>query len=202
MTVLSIVEVFAATGAALGTWKGAEWLIKRYFPKNAEKRQEEATTKQVEVSVEKTLRDMFEEERKAMRAEYTERLKEQREEYTARIKDLHEANEYLNNQNLEQIKEKARKDEVISDKVNKIRKLEDARLNDARTHAAEIARYEKLLTYYKNWFCEREQGKGDGKCGRRKPAQNPPLKFAPIEVDVETTPTETTTVIIQENDKS
>lgn len=184
MTALSIIEVFAATGAALGTWKGGEWIIKRFFPTKKEKRQDEASTKQAEIDVEKAMRGMFEEERKELRADYSAQIKSQREDYEARIKDLHEANSYLNNQITELLKAGARKDEIIADKVTKIRELEELRVNDAKQHAKEIAVYDKRVTYYKNWFCEREQGRGDGKCMRRKPMQNPPLKYTPIKTEL------------------
>lgn len=188
MTVTSIIEVFAATGAALGTWKGVDWILKRWFPTKNEKRQDESTTKQAEVSVEKALRDMFEAERKALREEYESRLKAQREDYESRlkelreldsnrIKELRESNEYMNNQNTELLKAGARKDDIIADKVNKIRELEESRVKDQK----EIGRLSRLCLFYRSWHCEREYGTGKEDCKRRRPAQNPPLKYIPIE---------------------
>lgn len=179
MTITSIIEVFAATGAALGTWKGVEWILKRWFPTKHEKRQEESTTKQSEVSVEKALRAMFEEERKALRDEYESRLKEQREDFEARYNALRESNEYLNHQNTELLKAGARKDDIIDDKVNKIRQLEESRVQDQK----EIGRLSRLCLFYRSWHCEREFGSGKEDCKRRKPAQNPPLKYIAIDDD-------------------
>ena len=165
MTALSIIEVFAATGAALGTWKGGEWIIKRFFPTKKEKRQDEASVKQTEVIAEK-----------AVRAMYEETIKDMREEYTARLTELREANKHLNSQVTEMLKAGARKDEIIADKVNKIRELEEQRVQDAK----ENGRLSKLVLFYRSWHCEREYGNGKEDCKRRKPAQNPPLKYISI----------------------
>lgn len=97
--------------------------------------------------------------------------------YKERIEELRQANKELNEQNLELLKAGARKDEIIEDKTRMIRELQDGRVEDAR----KIGLLEKQVAYYKNWFCKREFGNGKGDCRRREPAQNPPLKFSPIE---------------------
>lgn len=46
-----------------------------------------------------------------------------------------------------------------------------------------IAQLEKQKSFYEAWFCKREYGNGKTECIRRLPAQNPPLKFNPINED-------------------
>lgn len=189
MTALSIVEVFGASAAAFGGIEGIKWIIRRFFPAKTEKRQDEAEVKQTEVDAEKALRDMYEDTIKELREEFATRIKDVREEYTERIKELREANSHLNNQVIEMLKAGARKDEIIADKVNKIRELQEQlaieaekRLQDAK----ENGRLSKLVLFYRAWHCEREYGCGKDDCRRRKPEQNPPLKYSPIEAEVAT----------------
>lgn len=97
--------------------------------------------------------------------------------YMERIKELRESNKEVNAQNLELIKDGAKKDDIIQDKVNQIRKLNEDLVKATRY----IGYLDKLLQFYKSWFCRREFGYGKNDCRRRDPEQNPPLKFTPIE---------------------
>lgn len=97
--------------------------------------------------------------------------------YAERIEELRLANAELNKQNLELLKAGARKDEIIEDKTAKIRELQEARVADTRR----IGTLEKQAQYYKNWKCFREYGSKKDDCRRRKPSQNPPLKYEPLE---------------------
>lgn len=168
MTAISIIEVFGAVVAALGGYEGVKWTVRRFFPSGSEKRQDEASTRQSEIIAEKSVRDMYE-----------ETLKEMREEYTERIKELRDANAELNKTNNDLFKALSRKEDIISDKVSKIRDLEEIRVANAK----EVGRINRLLMFYKSWHCEREFGTGKEECKRRKPAQNPPIKFCPIDGD-------------------
>lgn len=102
--------------------------------------------------------------------------------YEERLKEQREANKELNAQILNITKEKARKDDIIDDKVAQIRKVNEELVKATR----HITHMEKELQFYKNWKCFREYGKGKGDCTRREPKQNPPLKYAPLESDLET----------------
>lgn len=97
--------------------------------------------------------------------------------YDERIEELRLANAELNKQNLELLKAGSRKDDIIEDQKNKIRQLQDARIEDTKR----IGKLEKEVQYYDGWKCFREYGRGKEDCKRRKPAQNPPLKYEPIE---------------------
>lgn len=177
MTILSTLEIFGATLTAIGGYEGLKWLVKRFFPSKNEKRQDDCDTKRSEVDVEKSLVDlennvhnMWKENMKAMASMDNERIKE-----------LREANAYLNNQNLEMLKDGARKDEIIADKVAKIRELEEQRVKDAQR----IGQLLRQLDFFRSWHCEREYGNGKEDCKRRKPAQNPPIKYCPLsDIDI------------------
>lgn len=97
--------------------------------------------------------------------------------YKERIEELRLSNTELNKQNYDLIKACEGKEEIIADKTAKIRELQDARIEDLH----KIADLEKQVLFYKNWHCQREYGSGKGDCKRRKPEQNPPLKYEPIE---------------------
>lgn len=172
MNLVPILEVFGAVAAALGGYESIKWLVNLIVHRKAEKRLKGAEANKAEsdadqsaVAAEKALRDMYE-----------ETLSEMRQEYVARIEELRNANAELNKQNLELLKAGARKDEIIEDKTKMIRELQEARVEDARR----IGKLEKQVQFFNSWKCFREFGKGGDKCGRRKPAQNPPLKYEPI----------------------
>lgn len=173
MSLVSILEVFAAVATALGGYEGLKWLVNFIVHRKEEKRLKGAEANKAEsdadqsaVAAEKALRDMYE-----------ETLSEMRHEYVERINELRNANTELNKQNLELLKAGARKDEIIEDKTKMIREIQECRVEDAKR----IGKLERLVQYFKNWKCFRELGDGDEKCSRRKPAQNPPLKYEPIE---------------------
>lgn len=167
MTALSILEVFGASAAAFGGIEGIKWLIRRFFPAKTEKRIDTAEAAKAEIEAERAMLDM----------------------YVERIRELRESNTILNNQITDMLKAGARKDEIIADKVVKIRELQEQlaveaekRLQDAK----ENGRLSKLVLFYRAWHCEREYGCGKNDCKRRKPEQNPPLKYSPIEAEVAT----------------
>lgn len=230
MTFVSILETFAALVVALGGFELIKWVKRTFFPSKKEKRQDEASTKQSEVGAEKAIRDMYEETLKEMREEFAEQKKEMREEYVARINELRISNVELNKTNTELLKAGARKDDIISDKVAKIRKYEETQIQEIKKHDKEketliknyetqlkdtiqsyeekitcltkeyedkitcltrqLGHQEKLAMFYRSWHCEREYGKGKEDCMRRKPAQEPHLKYCPPELVVTSMETE------------
>lgn len=159
--------------STLGGLELVKYLVNLFINRKNEKRKNnaEAVKSMADagssvVAAEKALRDMYE-----------ETISEMRTEYVTRIEELRNANTEQNKQNLELLKAGVRKDDIIEDKTRMIRELQDGRVEDAR----KIGLLEKQVAYYKNWFCKREFGNGKGDCRRREPAQNPPLKFSPIE---------------------
>lgn len=110
---------------------------------------------------------------KAETAADAERIKS----YIDRIDELNRANKMLHEQNIELLKAGAKKEEIITDKDAHIRKIAEERVAEAR-RAGDL---EKKLTYYQGWKCFREFGSGAEECDRRKPKQNPPLKYTPID---------------------
>ncbi len=97
--------------------------------------------------------------------------------YEERIEELRTTNAELNKQNLELIKTGAKKDEIIEAKNAEIQKSQEKEVAGIK----KIAELEKQVLFYKNWHCQREYGRGKNECTRRKPEQNPPLKYEPIE---------------------
>lgn len=106
----------------------------------------------------------------------TEADDKQFESYIKRIDELNKANMALHEQNLELIKSGARKDDIVQDKVSQIRKLTEELVSATR----KIGHLDKEVQYYKSWRCFREFGSGKEECDRRKPKQNPPLKYTPL----------------------
>lgn len=106
----------------------------------------------------------------------TEADDKQFESYIKRIDELNKANMALHEQNLELIKGGARKDDIVQDKVSQIRKLTEELVSATR----KIGHLDKEVQYYKSWRCFREFGAGKEECDRRKPKQNPPLKYTPL----------------------
>lgn len=166
MKLISIIEVFAAALAAIGGIEGVKGLISWWRHRKAEKRKVSAEADTAEVSAEKALRDMYE-----------ETLGEMRHEFTERISELHASLDDANRRNHDLLTAGARKDDIIDDKTAKIRSLQDELLDAVRR----IGLLEKALQHHKNWFCQREYGKGKNECLRREPAQNPPLKYEPLQ---------------------
>ena len=173
MSEIPIFKTFATMAAALGGYEGVKWLVQFFVHRKAEKRikgaevhKAESDADQSAVAAEKALRDMYE-----------ETLSEMRQEYVARIEELRNANTELNEQNLELLKAGARKDEIIEDKTRMIREIQEYRVEDTKR----IGELEKKLQWHECWHCQREYGKGKNECLRREPAQNPPLKYEPID---------------------
>lgn len=166
MKLISVIEVFAAALAAIGGIEGVKGLISWWRHRKAEKRKVYAEADSAEVSAEKALRDMYE-----------ETLEDMRKQYSERINELHASLDDANRRNHDLLTTGARKDDIIEDKTAKIRSLQDELLEATRT----IGRLEKTLQHHKNWFCQREYGKGKNECMRREPAQNPPLKYEPLQ---------------------
>lgn len=159
------VEVFATLITALGGFEFVKWAINRYAFRKQEDIKSNADASKSAVEAEKAVRDMYE-----------ETISELRKEYTQRIEELRQSNKELNEYNLEIIKSGSKKDEIIDDKTIKIRELQEGRVKDAQT----IGDLHKQLLHYKSWFCRRELGNGRDDCKRRLPAQNPPLKYTPL----------------------
>lgn len=154
------IESIAVLIGTLGGFELIKYLVNLFVNRNNNARKADAEADIAETEAET-----------ALIHNYEERLKEQRE-----------TNKELNAQILTLIKEKARKDEIIDDKVAQIRKVNEELVKATR----HIAHMEKELQFYKNWKCFREYGKGKGDCTRREPKQNPPLKYAPLEEEIET----------------
>lgn len=182
MTFVSIVETFSAVVVALGGLELFKWVKRTWFPKKTEARLDESEAGKSEVEVQQAVQDL----KDSINETWQKNIKEFTDIDTARIKELRDANEILNNRITDLLKAGARKDEIISDKTNKIRELEDGRIAIIREYEEKITNLtrqlghqEKLTMFYQSWHCEREYGRGKENCLRRKPAQNPPLKYCP-----------------------
>lgn len=137
--------------SAMGGWEGVKYLINRKSNKRIN--ESEADKKEIEADS-----DEF-------------------HLYKERIEELRQSNAELNKQNYALIKACEDKETIIADKTAKIRGLNDARIEDLK----QMAKLEMGKQFYKNWHCQREYGLGKDDCTRRKPEQNPPLKYEPIE---------------------
>lgn len=157
MTFTSVFEIFATVVTALGGYEFVKWLVGFIAHRKQLKRQTEAETNKSE----------------------TEADTQEFHLYVERIEELRHANAELNKQNLELLKAGARKDEIIEDKTRMIREIQEGRVEDAKR----IGVLERKVDYYESWKCFREFGKGGERCARRKPAQDPPLKYEPIDDD-------------------
>lgn len=128
-------------------------------------------------------------------------------------KQIAELNAQHSEYQKESQKEIARLNEIITDKVTHIRKGEEKHLADIKYYeeritamekehkvailalqkeyeekitelTRQLGHQEKLAMFYRTWHCEREYGRGKENCLRRKPAQEPPLKYCPPELIV------------------
>lgn len=196
MTFVSIAETFAAVVVALGGLELFKWIKRTWFPKPTEKRLDESEAGKSEIEVQQGIQDL----KDSINETWQKNIKEFTEIDTARIKELRESNTILNNQITDLLKAGARKDEIISDKTSKIRDLEDEKIAIIREYEekitsitkeyeekiTELTRHlghqEKLTMFYRAWHCEREYGRKKENCLRRKPAQEPPLKYCPPEI--------------------
>lgn len=184
MTFISVVETFGAVVVALGGLETFKWVKRTWFPSKSEKRQDESEANKSEVEVKQQLQQLQD----SINETWQKNIKDFTEIDSARIRELRESNEILNNRITDLLKAGARKDDIISDKTNKIRELEDSRIDITREYEEKITQYtkrngelEKLVMFYRAWHCEREYGNKKEDCKRRKPAQNPPLRYCPIE---------------------
>lgn len=157
--------------AALGGFEGIKWLVNFFAYRKQEKRIKDADVNKAESEADKSNID----KEKFIRDMYEETLSEMRTEYIARINELRQANAEMNKQNLELIKELARKGDEIADKTSKIRELQELRVEDAK----KIGELEGDVQYLDNWKCFREYGKCEDNCERRKPQQELPMKYKP-----------------------
>ena len=192
MTFLSVVETFGAVVVALGGLETFKWIKRTWFPNKNEKCQDKAEADKAVVEVQQSVQnletsfhDMWKENMKSMNDIDNERI----ESLRSSINTVNKTNAELISQLTESQKENARLNEVISDKVAKIRELEESRINITKEYEEKITaltrqlgNQEKLTMFYRTWHCEREYGRGKEMCLRRKPAQEPPLKYCPPEL--------------------
>lgn len=195
------IESIAVLIGALGGFEFVKYLVGIYVNRRNNRRKENAEADMKEAEADALLVRTYEERLKAQAENYTnaihtyeERIKAQAENhantihtYEERLTELRSSNSELNTQLLTCVKEKARKDEIIDDKIAEIRKVKEAHAKTTGELVNEVRRNGKLeneVQYYKNWKCFREYGKGKKECDRREPQQNPPLKYSPIEESV------------------
>ena len=199
MTFISIVETFAAAVVAIitafGGWEGIKYLKRTFFPSKNDKRQDTAEADKSEVEVKQQLQALQD----SINETWQKNIKDFTEIDSARIRELRESNEILNNRITDLLKAGARKDDIISDKTQKIRQLEEKQVEIIREYEQKITDItrdyeqqitdltkrngdlEKFVMFYRAWHCEREYGNKKEDCKRRKPAQNPPLRYCPID---------------------
>lgn len=166
----------AAIIGALGGFELIKYLINLVAKRKYDRRKENADADIAEQQADDAIIHSYEERLKSMSEQHDKAV----HSYEERLKELRASNSELNIQLLNNVKEKARKDEIIDDKVAQIRKVNEELVKSTR----HIAHLEKELQYFKNWKCFREYGKGKGECLRREPQQNPPLKYSPIEQEI------------------
>lgn len=200
-------QIVVSLIGALGGFELIKWLFNRFLPKKTEQRLDESEAGKSEVEVQQAVQDL----KDSINETWQKNIKEFTEIDTARIKELRDANTILNNQITDLLKAGARKDEIISDKTSKIRELEDEKVAMIREYedritslekehkndilalqkeyeekitelTRQLGHQEKLAMFYRTWHCEREYGRGKENCLRRKPAQDPPLKYCPPEL--------------------
>ena len=186
MSIESIAEVFGAMAGALGGYEFVKWIVNYFTHRKSEKQLKGIEVNKAKVDVdkqcidrEKALRDMYEETLQEMRKEFQERIAEVRQEAKDRIADLKQENMELHKTNLELLKAGARKDEIIEDKIVRIRELTESLVEATKRNGL----LEKAVSFFKSWHCKREFGKTGEKCNRRLPEQIPPLKYTPIDDD-------------------
>lgn len=184
MTFISVIETFGAVVVALGGLETIKWVKRTWFPSKVERRQDNSEADKSEVEVKQQLQALQD----SINETWQKNIKDFTEIDSARIKELRESNEILNNRITDLLKAGARKDEIISDKVTKIRELEEKQVVIIREYEQQITEHtkhtgelEKLVMFYRAWHCEREYGNHKEDCKRRKPAQNPPLRYCPID---------------------
>lgn len=184
MTFISVVETFGAVVVALGGLETFKWVKRTFFPSKVEKSQDMVEVAQSVQNLETSMNEMWKENTKSIQDLDNQRI----ESLKNSIKTVNEHNADLIKQIADCQKEIARVNDLVADKTAHIREVEEVRLKDTKRYEQEITdltkrngELEKLVMFYRAWHCEREYGNRKEDCKRRKPAQNPPLRYCPIE---------------------
>lgn len=164
-------ETIVTLITAFGGFEFIKWAVNRFVFRKQETVKADSSAMKTAVEAEKAVRDMYE-----------ETITELRTEYTSRLEELRNSNKELNEYNLALLKAGSKKDEIIDEKTVKIRELNDSCINYEKM----VGELQREIVHYKCWFCQREYGRGKEECMRRKPAQNPPLKYSDYETITET----------------
>ena len=164
-------ETIVTLITAFGGFEFIKWAVNRFVFRKQETVKADSSAMKTAVEAEKAVRDMYE-----------ETITELRTEYTSRLEELRNSNKELNEYNLALLKAGSKKDEIIDEKTIKIRELNDSCIN----YEKKVGELQREVVHYKCWFCQREYGRGKEECMRRKPAQNPPLKYSDYETLTET----------------
>lgn len=159
-------ETIVTLITAFGGFEFIKWAVNRFVFRKQETVKADSSAMKTAVEAEKAVRDMYE-----------ETITELRTEYTSRLEELRNSNKELNEYNLALLKAGSKKDEIIDEKTIKIRELNDSCIN----YEKKVGELQREVVHYKCWFCQREYGRGKEECIRRKPAQNPPLKYSDYE---------------------
>lgn len=159
-------ETIVTLITAFGGFEFIKWAVNRFVFRKQETVKADSSAMKTAVEAEKAVRDMYE-----------ETISELRTEYTSRLEELRNSNKELNEYNLALLKAGSKKDEIIDEKTIKIRELNDSCIN----YEKKVGELQREVVHYKCWFCQREYGRGKEECIRRKPAQNPPLKYSDYE---------------------
>ena len=163
-------ETIVTLITAFGGFEFIKWAVNRFVFRKQETVKADSSAMKTAVEAEKAVRDMYE-----------ETITELRTEYTSRLEELRNSNKELNEYNLALLKAGSKKDEIIDGKTIKIRELNDSCIN----YEKRVGELQREVVHYKCWFCQREYGRGKEECIRRKPAQNPPLKYSDYETITE-----------------
>ena len=164
-------ETIVTLITAFGGFEFIKWAVNRLVFRRQETVKADSSAMKTAVEAEKAVRDMYE-----------ETITELRTEYTSRLEELRNSNKELNEYNLALLKAGSKKDEIIDEKTIKIRELNESCVN----YEKRVGELQREVVHYKCWFCQREYGRGKEECIRRKPAQNPPLKYSDYETITET----------------
>ena len=164
-------ETIVTLITAFGGFEFIKWAVNRFVFRKQETVTADSSAMKTAVEAEKAVRDMYE-----------ETITELRTEYTSRLEELRNSNKELNEYNLALLKAGSKKDEIIDEKTIKIRELNESCVN----YEKRVGELQREVVHYKCWFCQREYGRGKEECIRRKPAQNPPLKYSDYETITET----------------
>ena len=164
-------ETIVTLITAFGGFEFIKWAVNRFVFRKQETVKADSSAIKTAVEAEKAVRDMYE-----------ETITELRTEYTSRLEELRNSNKELNEYNLALLKAGSKKDEIIDEKTIKIRELNESCVN----YEKRVGELQREVVHYKCWFCQREYGRGKEECLRRKPAQNPPLKYSDYETITET----------------